>query len=96
MSYYDKKNVNITTPTPLSNLARGPEVSDYINRQIAASQYNFHQTEAFEVDKVILNELGKRGSISGKFLNSGVELEDVKPLFGNLTVAPLRENTYQL
>lgn len=89
MAYREKRNIDQTTSIPLSRLATPSEISSYIKRLITASQYDYHETEAMEVQRVTLNEPGKRGSISGVFLNSGDFLEDVKPLFGNLTTVPV-------
>ena len=89
MAYRKKRNIDQTTSIPLSRLATPSEISSYIKRLITASQYDFYQTEALEVQSVTLNEVNNRGSISGTFLNSGNSLENVKPLFGNLTTIPV-------
>ena len=89
MAYRKKRNIDQTTSIPLSRLATPSEISSYIKRLITASQYDFHETEALEVQSVTLNEVNNRGSISGTFLNSGNSLENVKPLFGNLTTIPV-------
>ena len=89
MAYREKRNIDQTTSIPLSRLATPSEISSYIKRLITASQYDFHETEAMEVQSVTLNEVNNRGSISGTFLNSGNFLENVKPLFGNMTTIPV-------
>jgi hypothetical protein len=89
MAYRKKRNIDQTTSIPLSRLVKPLEISNYIKRLITASQYDFYQTEALEVQSVTLNEVNNRGSISGTFLNSGNFLENVKPLFGNLTTIPV-------
>ena len=89
MAYREKMNIDQTTSIPLSRLATPSEISSYIKRLITASQYDFYQTEALEVQSVTLNEVNNRGSISGTFLNSGNFLGDVKPLFGNMTTIPV-------
>ena len=89
MAYREKRNIDQTTSIPLSRLATPSEISSYIKRLITASQYDYHETEAMEVQSVTLNEVNNRGSISGTFLNSGNFLENVKPLFGNMTTIPV-------
>jgi hypothetical protein len=41
-----------------------------VKQIINASQYDYHETEAFEVTEVILNEPGLRGSVRGSFINN--------------------------
>ena len=89
MAYREKRNVDQTTSIPLSRLATPSEISSYIKRLITASQYDYHETEAMEVQSVTLNEVNNRGSISGTFLNSDDFISNVKPLFGNLTTVPV-------
>jgi hypothetical protein len=89
MAYREKRNIDQTTSIPLSRLATPSEISSYIKRLITASQYDYHESEAVEVQSVALNEVNNRGSISGTFLNSGTFLENVKPLFGNMTTIPV-------
>ena len=89
MAYRKKRNIDQTTSIPLSRLATPSEISSYIKRLITASQYDFHETEALEVQSVTLNEVNNRGSVSGTLLNSADFLQNVKPLFGNLTTIPV-------
>ena len=89
MAYRKKRNIDQTTSIPLSRLATPSEISSYIKRLITASQYDFYQTEALEVQSVTLNEVNNRGSVSGTLLNSADFLQNVKPLFGNLTTIPV-------
>ena len=89
MAYREKRNVDQTTSIPLSRLATPSEISSYIKRLITASQYDYHETEALEVQSITLNKVNNRGAISGTFLNSGDFLGNVKPLFGNLTTVPV-------
>ena len=89
MAYREKRNIDQTTSIPLSRLATPSEISSYIKRLITASQYDYHESEAMEVQSVTLNEVNNRGSVSGTFLNSGNFLENVKPLFGNMTTIPV-------
>ena len=89
MAYREKRNIDQTTSIPLSRLATPSEISSYIKRLITASQYDYHESEAMEVQSVTLNEVNNRGSVSGTFLNSNNFLENVKPLFGNMTTIPV-------
>ena len=89
MAYREKRNIDQTTSIPLSRLATPSEISSYIKRLITASQYDYHESEAMEVQSITLNEVNNRGSVSGTFLNSGNFLENVKPLFGNMTTIPV-------
>jgi len=90
MAYRKKRNIDQTTSIPLSKLARGPEVSSYINRKIEASQYDFYETENMEVTSITLNSPISRGIVNGTLLGSGKNVTDVKPMFPNLTAAPVK------
>ena len=92
MSYREKKIVDTSTSIPLGRLARPSEISSYIKKLIKASQYDYHESEAFEVKEVILNEPLNRGSVTGNFINDpnqeilgGV----VKPLMPNIVTVPV-------
>jgi hypothetical protein len=92
MSYREKKIVDTSTSIPLGRLARPSEISSYIKKLIKASQYDYHESEAFEVKEVILNEPLNRGSVTGNFINDpnqeilgGV----VKPLMPNVVAVPV-------
>ena len=41
-----------------------------VKKLIKASQYDYHESEAFEVTEVILNEPLNRGSVRGTFINN--------------------------
>jgi hypothetical protein len=63
-----------------------------VKQLINTSQYDYHESEAFEVEEVILNEPGLRGSVRGTFINNpnqeilgGV----VKPLMPNILSVPV-------
>ena len=63
-----------------------------VKKLINTSQYDYHETEAFEVTEVILNEPVNRGSVRGSFINNpnqemlgGI----VKPLMPNILQVPL-------
>ena len=92
MAWKSKKTVDTTTSIPLGRLARPSEISSYIKKLINASQYDYHESEAFEVTEVILNEPLNRGSVRGSFINNpnqeilgGV----VKPLMPNIVTVPV-------
>ena len=92
MSYREKKIVDTSTSIPLGRLARPSEISSYIKKLIKASQYDYHESEAFEVKQVILNQPLNRGSVRGTFINNpnqeilgGV----VKPLMPNIVAVPV-------
>ena len=69
MAWKRKSTVDTTTSIPLGRLARPSEISSYIKKLIKASQYDYHESEAFEVKEVILNEPLNRGSVTGNFIN---------------------------
>ena len=92
MAWKCKKTIDTTTSIPLGRLARPSEISSYIKKLINASQYDYHESEAFEVTEVILNEPLNRGSVRGSFINNpnqeilgGV----VKPLMPNVVAVPV-------
>jgi len=92
MAWKSKKTIDTTTSIPLGRLARPSEISSYIKKLINASQYDYHESEAFEVTEVILNEPLNRGSVRGSFINNpnqeilgGV----VKPLMPNVVAVPV-------
>ena len=99
MSWKEKKTVDTSTSIPLPRLARPSEISSYIKKLIKASQYDYHESEAFEVDEVILNApstlaiggaLKNRGSVRGTFINNpNQEVDVVKPLMPNIVAVPV-------
>ncbi|OUX54035.1 MAG: hypothetical protein CBE47_01790 [Pelagibacteraceae bacterium TMED287] len=92
MAYRVKKTVDTTTSIPLGRLAKPIEISSYVKKIINASQYDFHESEAFEVTEVVLNESLNRGSVFGSFINNpGQEILGgiVKPLIPHITTVPL-------
>ena len=70
MAYFTKKDgisdLTSSTPTGVPTYAK---INSMINNKINASQYIYHETEAFEVTEVILNEPGLRGAVRGTFIN---------------------------
>ena len=90
MSYREKKIVDTSTSIPLGRLARPSEISSYIKKLIKASQYDYHESEAFEVKQVILNQPLNRGSVRGTFINNpNQEVDIVKPLMPNIVAVPV-------
>ena len=90
MSWKEKKTVDTSTSIPLPRLARPSEISSYIKKLIKASQYDYHESEAFEVTEVILNEPLNRGSVRGTFINNpNQEVDVVKPLMPNIVAVPV-------
>jgi hypothetical protein len=90
MSYREKKIVDTSTSIPLGRLARPSEISSYIKKLIKASQYDYHESEAFVVEDVILNEPLNRGSVRGTFINNpNQEVDIVKPLMPNIVAVPV-------
>ena len=92
MAWKEKKTVDTTTSIPLGRLAKPSEISSYVKKLIKASQYDYHESEAFEVTEVILNEPLNRGSVRGTFINNpsqeilgGV----VKSLMPNVVAVPV-------
>jgi len=45
------------------------QISSYIKQCIDASQYDFHETESFEVTGIITDDPFNRGSVTGTYLN---------------------------
>ena len=90
MSYREKKIVDTSTSIPLGRLARPSEISSYIKKLIKASQYDYHESEAFEVKQVILNQPLNRGSVRGTFINNpNQEVDIVKPIMPNIVAVPV-------
>lgn len=92
MAWKEKKIVDTSTSIPLGRLARPSEISSYVKKLIKASQYDYHESEAFEVKEVILNEPLNRGSVRGTFINDPNQpiLGDVvKPLMPNIVAVPV-------
>ena len=55
MAFRIKRTVDTTTSLP-TGLASWRKISSYIKQLIKASQYEYHESEAFEVKDVILND----------------------------------------
>ena len=93
MAYWRKKRNDITDKTPFPRVPRPSQISSYIKRIINASQYDYHETEAFEVDKVIMNETQNHGAVLGNFINNPkqeIKGGVVLPLMPNVSMIPLK------
>ena len=84
MGYRRFKNKKTDTSLPVG-VPNYSKINTLINKRITEREFEYHETEALEVDTVILNEVGNRGSVKGKFLNSGKSSGIVKPLKFNKT-----------
>jgi len=63
------KNIFKIPDISFGRLPTPSQISSYIKQCIDASQYDFHETEAFEVTGVITNDPLNRGSVTGTFIN---------------------------
>ena len=70
MAFKVKTGVDTDTSIPLDRVATPRQLSSLINKRINASQYEYHESEAFVVREVILNEPGNRDSVRGSFINN--------------------------
>ena len=91
MAWRKRRSVDITTSLP-TGVPTYSKISSMVKQIINASQYDYHETESFEVTEVILNESGLRGAVRGSFINNpdqeilgGV----VKPLMPNILQVPV-------
>ena len=87
-----KRTVDTNTSIPLSNVVRKSEISSYVKQLINASQYDFYESEAFEVSKVILNDSINHGGVLGAFINNPTqEIKGgiVLPLMPHVTNIPV-------
>tara|TARA_B100000287_G_scaffold278167_1_gene262087 strand:+ start:135 stop:1385 length:1251 start_codon:yes stop_codon:yes gene_type:complete len=93
MAFRSKRFVDTNASIPLNRLATPTQISSYIKRIINASQYDYHETEAFEVDKVIMNETQNHGAVMGNFINNPkqeIKGGVVLPLMPNISMIPLK------
>ena len=93
MAFRSKRFVDTNASIPLNRLATPTQISSYIKRIINASQYDYHETEAFEVDKVIMNETQNHGAVLGYFINNPkqeIKGGVVLPLMPNVSMIPLK------
>ena len=89
MSYRVRKLVDEGGAGEISNLARGPEIINYVKRLLRTYTTDFYELEPLEVENVILNEKGRRGYVSGTFLVQRKFISDIQPLLGNITTIPV-------
>ena len=89
MSYRVRKLVDEGGAGEISNLARGPEIINYVKRLLRTYTTDFYELEPLEVENVILNEKGRRGYVSVTFLVRSKFISDVQPLLGNITTIPV-------
>ena len=91
MAWKRKTGVDTTTSLP-TGLASWRKISSYIKQLIKASQYEYHESEAFEVKDVILNDSTQPGAVIGTFINNPTQEilgGIVLPLMPNITNIPL-------
>ena len=88
MAWKRFKNKKTDTSLP-TGLATWSKINSLINKRITEREYEYHESEALEVDSVVLNEVGNRGSVTGTFLNSGGKPGIIKPLKSNKTAIPV-------
>ena len=92
MAFRIKRTVDTTTsiPTGIPSYSR---ISQMVKKLINASQYDYHESETFEVKEVFLNEPFKGyGAVTGTFINnSNQEIlgGSVLPLMPNITNIPV-------
>ena len=91
MAFRKKRSADISTSIP-GGVPSYSVINSMVKQLINTSQYDYHESEAFEVEEVILNEPGLRGSVRGTFINNpnqeilgGV----VKPLMPNILSVPV-------
>ena len=92
MAFRKKRTKDISTEIPLSRLATPGQISSYIKKIVNAAQYDFFETEAFEVSKVLLNDEINHGGVLGTFINEPTQEilgGVVLPLMPNITNIPL-------
>ena len=95
MAWKRKTGVDTTTSLP-TGLASWRKISSYIKQLIKASQFEYHESEAFEVKNNYINDIDQTiyglGAVSGTFLNNpnqGIFDGVVYPINPNITNIPL-------
>tara|TARA_B100000287_G_C20627232_1_gene778323 strand:- start:56 stop:1207 length:1152 start_codon:yes stop_codon:yes gene_type:complete len=91
MAWRKQRNVDTSIETP-TGFPTMRFVIATIKKLITASQYDFYETEAFDVEEVILNDQANPGGIRGTFANDKkqkVKGGIVLPLKPNITQVPL-------
>ena len=100
MAWRHKRTVDTTISLPTGVLPSYARISSMVKRIINASQYDYHESEAFEVQDVIKAttrgadrfEGGAYGAVRGTFINNPHQEilgEVVLPLMPNITNIPL-------
>ena len=92
MANYTKPFKDLTNTTPLSRVARQSEISSYVKNIINTSHVDFHQSEAFEVSEVILDNVRDFGAVRGTFVDDPEQLmvtDLVLPLMPNIMHIPV-------
>ena len=92
MANYTKPFKDLTNTTPLSRVARQSEISSYVKNLINTSHVDFHQSEAFEVSEVILDNVRDFGAVRGTFVDDPEQLmvtDLVLPLMPNIVHIPV-------
>ena len=95
MAWKRKTGVDTTTSLP-TGLASWRKISSFIKQLIKASQFEYHESEAFEVKNNYINDIDQTiyglGAVSGTFLNNpnqGIFDGVVYPINPNITNIPL-------
>ena len=70
MAWRRKKGKDVNTSIPLARLATPAQISSYIKKIVNSSQYDYNETESFEVTKVIMNDSQNHGAVLGTFINN--------------------------
>ena len=92
MANYTKPFKDLTNTTPLSRVARQSEISSYVKNLINTSHVDFHQSEAFEVSEVILDNVRDFGAVRGTFVDDpeqSMVTDLVLPLMPNIMHIPV-------
>ena len=92
MAWRRKRSVDTSTSIPLNRLATPSQISSYIKQIVNASQYDYNETESFEVTEVIMNDSQNHGAVLGTFINNpSQEILGglVLPLMPNISHIPL-------
>ena len=95
MSYKEPSNTSsgaITLPTGLPTYSK---ISELIKKIVNASQYDYHESEAFVVEDVILNDAINHGGVRGYFINNRNQnikggQSIVRPLFPHISNIPVK------
>ena len=93
MAWKRFKNKKTDTSLP-TGLATWSKINSLINKRITEREYEYHESEAFEVKNNYINDThhGSRGVVSGTFLNNpNQSIWDglVYPINPNITNIPL-------